>query len=83
MLLQRGVVSLCLLLRVRAVSQVWLRERARMVASFKYKRALCVAARAEPEQRTRRQQESRVEDGCKSRTMISKALGGSAVWSIV
>jgi hypothetical protein len=29
------VVSLCLLLQVRVVSQVWLRERARMVASFK------------------------------------------------
>jgi hypothetical protein len=35
MLLQHGVVSLCLLLQVRVVSQVWLRERARMVASFK------------------------------------------------
>jgi len=35
MLLQRGVVSVRWLLQVRVVSQVWLRERARMVAYFK------------------------------------------------
>jgi len=35
MVLQHGVVWVRLLLQVRVVSQVWLRERAHTVASFK------------------------------------------------
>ena len=72
LVLQHGVVWVRLLLQVRVVSQVWLHERARTVASFKSTRALSVAARAELEQRTRRPRKCRVHHGCKSRTVMLK-----------
>ena len=92
MVLQHGVVWVRLLLQVRVVSQVWLRERAGTVASFILsRRARFLWQREQSLSSARagrgsavymmdvREQDGDVEGVVKA----AKTLGGSGVWSIV